>query len=76
MSNNSNNLHDELEMARSKLKTIQESCDAISYAEDFHTNPSKMSLTWFEGVSQICKEIIETMDTVLDVGVKSPQLEA
>ena len=73
MSNNGNNLHDDLEKARSKLMTVRESCEAISYAEDFHLDPDRLTFTWFEGVSEICKEIIETMDTVLDVGVKPPQ---
>ena len=70
MSNNGNNLHDELEKARSKLKVVQESCDAISYAEDFHLNPNKLTLTWFEGIGLICGEVIETMDDIFDGGLK------
>ena len=73
MSNNGNNLHDELEKAQSKLIMVRDSCDAISYAEDFHTRREGLSFAWFEGVSQICREISKTMDTVLNVGVKPPQ---
>ena len=73
MSDNNNGLYDELNKAQSKLMMVRDSCEAMSYAETFHTEAKRLSRSWFEGTAQVCREIIEVMDNVLDVGMKQPE---